>query len=148
MQLIVHQKAEISAFIYCACHFSCLSWRRKLATSLLVLSEDKDVNWNVSSGQLETLQKQFFPTGRCSGNIVFYNNYTPLFLRFILTFQRKRQSCVSLDCSTCLIFNLKISESSVLNCAEWIPKQKYPIAVSIAALSETWPVTHSFFSIL
>lgn len=145
MQLIVHQKAEISAFIYCACHFSCLSWRSKLATSFLVLSEDKDVNWNVSSGQLETLQKQFFPTERCSGNIVFYNNYTPLFLCFILTFQRKRQSCVSLDCSTCLIFNLKISESSALKCAEWIPKQKYPIAVSTTALSKTWPVTHSFF---
>lgn len=109
MQLIVHHKAEIFAFIYCTCHFSCLSWQSKLATSFLALS-DKDINWNVSSGQLEVLQKQLFPAGRRSGNIVFYNNYAPFFLCFILTFQSKRQSCVSLDCSTCSISHLKKSE--------------------------------------
>lgn len=132
MQLIVHHKAEIFAFIYCTCHFSCLSWQSKLATSFLALS-DKDVNWNVSSGQLEVLQKQLFPAGRRSGNIVFYNNYAPLFLCFILTFQSKRQSCVSLGCSARSIPHLKrISESKVSKFAGWISKQKYPVSVSFS----------------
>lgn len=46
MQLIVHQKLEISASFICVCPFSCLSWQSKLVASFLVLS-DMDVNRNI-----------------------------------------------------------------------------------------------------